>query len=130
MSSIHHFKRTYEELVGETFVVPRGRLVGAELTVLPFSTAGGTTAKDDTLQLLIEMRARPGAEFETVAASPVLSQYQEAFAKVLAPMLDAAVPDEHGQTPAVAAAPEPIARFRLVHAGTQPPRYHLRLVGL
>lgn len=129
MSSIKHLIRDYEELVGDVFVIPRGRLVGAELRIQPFALSANRP-KDDTLQLLLEVRARPDAEFETVAASPVLSQYTEAYVPVTVPLREAVVPDGQGQTPGIATEPEPVGRFRLIHTGMQQPRYELLLIGL
>ncbi|MDR7331998.1 hypothetical protein [Roseateles asaccharophilus] len=122
--------RVYDEFIGDTFAVPTGRLIGAELRVVPFSLASGSQHTDDSLQLLIEVRSRPGADFEVAAESPLLSQYQEVSAEVMLPLREAPGPDADGQTPAVATEAQPVARFRLIHAGRQVPRYDIRLIGL
>ena len=121
MSSITNLARAYEEFVGQPFALPGGRLVIAKLIVLPSVPVGQKPADGDTLQLIVETRASPEAQFEEVAASPVLSQYVDGVAEVTMPTPPEPIPA--GERPAV-------ARVRLIHAGAMQPRYEIRLIGL
>ncbi|MFO1226555.1 hypothetical protein [Roseateles sp.] len=113
--------RASEEFVSEPFALPGGRLVAARLIVLPSTPAGPVPREPHTLQLAVEVRATPEADFERVGETPVLSQWHEGRAEVAVPT--PVEPIEPGVRP-------PLARLRLIHQGALQPRFDLRIVGL
>lgn len=121
MSSITNLIRQRQELVSMPFAVPGGRLVTARLVLLPSWPAGPTPREPHTLQLAVDVQAKPDGEFEEVAVSPVVPQFGERIVDVVVPT----PPDPlaFGERPAQ-------ARLRLIHTGALQPRYELRLEGL
>jgi hypothetical protein len=117
----HNLTLDREERVTPTFAIPGGRLLTAELHVPAIVFTFSPDSVDDTLQLVVEVRAHPDGEFEQVAATAVMLQTAENIAKVEVP-----TPKE----PVPAGVHPPVGRLRLIHTGTMQPRYEINLVGL
>ena len=104
-----------EEYVSNSWLLPYGRQVTAELEFLPTAPP-----PPDTLQLVVEVRRVEGAPFEEWAVSHELTE---------AGRVSLQVPTNEGPEPKKPMYPGAF-RLRIVHRGRLQPRYGLRVHGL